>query len=432
MTGALSNRLIVAIVCLSVTLSSALGAFVVVPVNDLIGDDLVRQVAARAQLATLARDGATLPAGLAVYRTQADLRRAVEGFRPTVADWARRDDARYRRAELVGQRAYAVAGTGDGRLVLAALDRGGAVERQERIGLLLSLVLVLTATMGWALWAGASYTRRLGRVAAVARRAADGDFSARAGLGGRDEVAGLGHDVDRMAGRLGALERARSEFVAKVSHDLRTPLTVIRGYAWTLERHATGEDRRRLHSIGRETDRLAALVDDLLTLSQAGAGALRVTKAVIDADDLLEEVEERIHATAAARGVTVAIEADDDLLLHGDRRRLAQVLTNLATNAVRHTPDGGGVVLGARAGADGGVELVVADDGEGIDPTRLPTLLRPFEHGDGPSGTGLGLSIAVELVQAHGGRLELLPRDGGGTVASAWLPSAPAVAELSR
>jgi signal transduction histidine kinase len=220
--------------------------------------------------------------------------------------------------------------------------------------------------------------------------------------------------------------------VAKVSHDLRTPLTVIRGYAWTLERHADGDDRRRLQSIGRETDRLAALVDDLLTLSQAGAGALRVTKAPIDADALLDEVEERVRAAAAARSVTVEVEAAGDLQIHGDRRRLAQVLTNLAANAVRHAPDGGAVVLRVQPGADGGVELVVVDDGDGIDAALLPTLLRPFEHGDGPSGTGLGLAIAVELVQAHGGRLQLLPRDGGGTVASAWLPAGPAVREPAR
>jgi methyl-accepting chemotaxis protein len=209
-TGALSNRLIVAIVCLSVTLSSALGAFVVVPVNDLIGEDLVRQATDRARLAALAPRSAALPADVAVYRTADDLRRGVRGFRPTAADWAARDRAGHIRAALVGQRAYAVHAPGDGRLVLVALDRGGAVERQERIGLLVSLVLVLTATMGWALWAGAAYARRLGRVAAVARRAADGDFSRRAAVGGRDEVASLGRDVDRMAGRLGALERARS------------------------------------------------------------------------------------------------------------------------------------------------------------------------------------------------------------------------------
>jgi signal transduction histidine kinase len=242
-------------------------------------------------------------------------------------------------------------------------------------------------------------------------------------------VADLGLDVDRMAERLGVLERARAEFIAKVSHDLRTPLTVIRGYAYTLERRARGEDRRRLASIGRETDRLAALVDDLLTLSQAGAGALQVSQERIEPEELLEEVEERVRPAAVERGVALEIESAAELELHGDRRRLAQVLTNLATNAIRHTPAGGEVVLCALPGADGGVELVVADDGEGIDPELVPTLLLPFERGNGPSGTGLGLAIAVELVQAHGGRLQLLPRDGGGTVASAWLPPAPRYAE---
>ncbi len=424
MKDGLANRLIVAVVALSVTLCFALGAFVVMPVNDLIGQDLRAQADARAQLARLLPPTATPPTGVVVYRSESDLGRAVLGFRPSPADWAARGDAGYVRTELDGQRAAAVRARPDGRLVLAALDRGGAVERQERIGLAISLGLVLTATLGWAMWAGGAYARRLGRVAAVARRLADGDFSARAALRGHDEVAVLGQDVDRMAARLGALERARSEFVGKVSHDLRTPLTIIKGYAYTLERHAHGDDRRRLASIGRETDRLTSLVDDLLTLSQAGAGALRVTVAAIDVDELLEEVEERVRPLAEEREVALEIEAATGLDLHGDRRRLAQVLTNLATNAVRHTPPGGEVVLCAMPADDGGVQLIVADDGEGIDPARVPDFLRPFEHGEGAgSGTGLGLAIANELVQAHGGTLQLAPRDTGGTVATATLPA---------
>jgi two-component system sensor histidine kinase BaeS len=328
----------------------------------------------------------------------------------------------------VGRRAFAIRSTGDGRVLLAAIDRGGAIERRERIGLLLALLVGGTATMVWALWAGGAYARRLARVAGVARRVAGGDFSARGALRGRDELAGLGRDVDRMAARLGALERARQEFVAKISHDLRTPLTIIKGYAYTLERRAGGaDDRRRLEAIGRESDRLATLVDDLLTLSQAGAGALRVTLAPLDVDALLGEVEERVRPFADERGVALSVSQSATRPAHGDRRRLAQVLTNLATNAIRHTPAGGTVVMGAADAPDGdAVELTCADTGSGIDPAAVPQLLRAFEHGDGPgSGSGLGLAIVAELVQAHGAALEFEAAPAGGTIARVVLPAAP-------
>jgi two-component system sensor histidine kinase BaeS len=227
-----------------------------------------------------------------------------------------------------------------------------------------------------------------------------------------------------MAERLAGLERARGEFVAKVSHDLRTPLTIIKGYAYTLERRAASpDDAVRLAAIGRESDRLAALVDDLLTLSQAGAGALRVTPAPFPVGELLGEVAERVGALAAGRGVQLVAEAPPERVMVGDRRRLAQVLTNLTTNATKHSPVGGRVVLRAEVAHDGSAELTVSDEGSGIDVDDLPRLLRAFEHGGPSGGTGLGLAIAGELVQAHGGTVDLARRPGGGTVARARIPA---------
>jgi two-component system sensor histidine kinase BaeS len=114
----------------------------------------------------------------------------------------------------------------------------------------------------------------------------------------------------------------------------------------------------------------------------------------------------------------------------GDRRRLAQVLTNLTTNATRHTPSGGTVELRAEVADDGAVELTVTDEGTGIDEAELPRLMRAFEHGGPSGGTGLGLAIAGELVQAHGGTLALARRPGGGTIARACIPALrPALVE---
>ncbi len=416
----LGIRLIIAVAAIAATLSAALGALVVIPVNGLVDTAHLRQTAVTAEAArTAVRAGAEVVPGARVLRVPPGPADAPV----TIADWAQRGNPAYVRLARAGQVAVAIRSTGDGRLVIVTDDRGGAIEQRERTGLVVALVLVLVGTMGWALWAGGSYARRVARLAAVARRVADGDFSARAGIAGGDELAHLSGDIDRMASRLGALERARGEFVAKVSHDLRTPLTIIKGYAFTLERRASDRDTvRRLAAIGRESDRLAGLVDDLLTLSQAGAGALRVTPAPVDLGGLLAEVEERLRPLAAERGVRLS-SSDPDAVILGDRRRLVQVLTNLGVNAVRHTPPGGAVDV--TAAVDPQVaRITVADTGSGIDPAEIERLLRPFEHGDGPaSGSGLGLAIARELTAAHGGVLELGPRVGGGTVATVAIPA---------
>jgi signal transduction histidine kinase len=415
----LGIRLIIAAAAIAATLSAALGALVVLPVNGLVDDGHLRQTARQADLARTAVVAGGLPAGVGVLTRPPGAADAPV----TRADWSRAGDPSYGRTVRIGHVVVAIRSTGDGRLVVVRDDRGGAIEHRERLGLVIALVLVLAGTMGWALWAGGAYARRVARLAAVARRIADGDFTARARIGGADELARLGGDIDRMAARLGSLERARAEFVAKVSHDLRTPLTIIKGYAYTLERRETDADAaRRLAAISRESDRLAALVDDLLTLSQAGAGALRVTPAPVDLGALLAEVEERMRPLAAERGVRLR-SANADAVILGDRRRLVQVLTNLAANAVRHTPPGGEVDVTA-AVDHGGARISVIDTGPGIDPAEVDRLLRPFEHGGGPaSGSGLGLAIARELTAAHGGHLELARRDGGGTVATVALPA---------
>ena len=156
--------------------------------------------------------------------------------------------------------------------------------------------------LGWALLGRRRRTRGASAsVARVARRIADGDLAARAGIPGRDELGRLGRDVDRMAERLAALERARASSWRRSRTTCGRRSRSSSGYAFTLRRGAHDpDDARRLDAIGRETDRLASLVDDLLTLSQAGAGALRVTIGRMVAADLLEEVAERVAPLASS------------------------------------------------------------------------------------------------------------------------------------
>lgn len=423
MRRVLPNRLVVAVAVLSVTVSSAFGAFVVIPVNDLADTAHAISVGQRADLAldVLRAGGTPVTQGLTVLARSGPS--AVAGV-PSGADWAHARDPGWQRDGRRGRMAFAVRSVGDGRLVIVAVPRTGAIERRERIGLLIALTTVLIGAMGCALWAGAAHARRLGRVSGVARRIAGGDLTARTRDRAGDEVGRLGTDVDRMADRLVALERARGEFVAKVSHDLRTPVTVIKGYAFTLARGGGDADTlRRLTAITREADRLTSLIEDLLTLSRAQAGSLNLVWHPSDAGGLLEEVAERIAGQAADHRVEIVVVDGAGFAIDGDRRRLGQVLTNLVLNALRHAPASSTVTLHAVAdGAD--AELVVSDRGPGIDPARIPALLEPFATGDPVTGNGLGLAIVSELVGAHGGTFTLEPRPGGGTVARVRLPGA--------
>ena len=420
MRRVLANRLVLAVAALSVAVSTAVGAFVVLPVNELADAAHAASVADRADLALAAARAGGRPAapGLAVLDRPALI---PAGGVPSAADWARARRTGWRRDVRAGRTAYAIRPVGDGRLLVVTAVRPGTFERRERLGLAAALFTVLVGAMAFALRVGARHAYRLAHLARVARRIAAGDLTARAHDPGRDEIARLGADVDLMAERLGALEQARGEFVAKVSHDLRTPVTVIKGYAYTLARRTTDPDvARRLAAISREADRLAAQIDDLLTLSSSRAGALQLVWEAGDAHDLLAEVAERAGVQAAERGVEVEVEPAS-FPLDGDHARLARAVTNLVQNALRHAPAGSTVRLRAEADGDDAA-LVVEDRGCGIAPARIPALLQPFATGDPVAGTGLGLAIVAEIATAHGGAFTLAPRPGGGTVARIDLP----------
>ena len=232
------------------------------------------------------------------------------------------------------------------------------------------------------------------------------------------------------------LERIRADFVANVSHEMRTPLTAIQGYAETLLHdppHDTRMERQFLTIVARHSERLGRLIDDLLALSDLEMGNVNVRKQHVGAKPLLDRVLDLFRAQAAKKGIRLRAEvvADTPDIL-GDEDRLQQLLINLIDNALKYTPEDGEVLVTAgREPASNGhhparVALTVSDTGCGIPDKDLPRLTERFYRVDKArsrelGGTGLGLAIVKHIVQAHDGDLKIDSELGKGTRVSIYL-----------
>jgi signal transduction histidine kinase len=232
----------------------------------------------------------------------------------------------------------------------------------------------------------------------------------------RDEIRRLGETLNEMLDRLRRSYERERRFVADASHELRTPVAVVKAELETALRRAPADPdlREALSAAAEECDRLAQLAEDLLVLARSGDGALPVRAEALDAAELLERVRTRFAARAAERGREIAVEAEPGLTLHGDELRLTQALGNLVDNALRHGT--GTVTLRARAAA-----LEVDDEGEGPPPELRARAFERFARGDEArtrGGAGLGLAIVLAIAEAHGGTAEL----GAGSRVVVWLP----------
>ncbi len=232
-----------------------------------------------------------------------------------------------------------------------------------------------------------------------------------------DELRRLGETLNQMLARLEtALERER-RFVADASHELRTPLAMLRAELdLALRRERTPEELdRAVRSAAEETERLSRLAEDLLVLARAEDGELPVRRETVAASELVDVVAARFRPRADDTGRVIATGAEDGLMLHVDRLRAEQAVGNLVDNALRHGQ--GRILVDARRGGNGTVELHVSDEGPGFPPELVDRAFEPFSRGDaartGP-GAGLGLAIVDVIARAHGGSAHV---DG----ADAWI-----------
>jgi signal transduction histidine kinase len=269
-------------------------------------------------------------------------------------------------------------------------------------------------------------TRPMESIVDAARRIEQGDYSAQVPERGTPDLRSVARAFNSMSARLKTSDEQRRSFLADVTHELRTPLSVIRGQAEAIADGLYDGDAAHLAPILDATETLDRLVEDLRTMVLTDAGSLVLHREPTDVGALAADAVEAFKTQAETAGVKLGTDLGDNLpSVEVDPARIRGVLGNLLSNAIRHTPSGGSVKVTASGTVDA-VTVIVADTGEGIPPDLLPHVFERFVKGASSTGTGLGLAIAHDIVTAHGGRLDIASKEGSGTQATLSLPVRPA------
>ena len=293
-----------------------------------------------------------------------------------------------------------------------------AFQDAVRTALLAALVIASVAAVVVALALSARIATPVTRLVEAARRIAGGHYAERVARSGEDEVAELAATFNAMAGSLEATERRRLELVGDVAHELRTPLATLDGYLEGLQDGVVEPSAETWTLLRRETGRLTRLVADLSELWRAEARQLSLSIEDLDASQVAGDVVEQFRPQAESRSLTLTADLPPGLVLRADRDRLAQVVANYLSNAIRYSPDGGHIVIAARR-SDDHVVLSVQDTGPGLTPEQRAHVFERFYRID-PSrsralgGAGIGLAIVFALAAAMGGRA-WAESDGPGT-----------------
>ncbi|MDP2916867.1 MAG: ATP-binding protein [Dehalococcoidia bacterium] len=261
----------------------------------------------------------------------------------------------------------------------------------------------------------------------ASRRLGQGDFSQRVQINDKSELGEMAHTFNSMASELERAEELKRNMVADVAHELRTPLSNIRGYLEAIRDGVIKPDPGVISSLDEEAAMLSRLVDDLQELSLAEAGELQLICQPEDIAMLINKALSAVRIPASSKGLSVSDDLPDSLPpVNVDRHRIGQVLRNLLENAVAHTGKGGSITVSAGR-QDNQVEVSVADTGEGIPDEDLPKIFERFYRVDksrarATGGSGLGLTIAKRLVEAHGGKIEVKSELGKGSTFSFTVP----------
>ena len=286
----------------------------------------------------------------------------------------------------------------------------------------LFVVLAIGAVLIVMVRATRHFASPLRSVMDAADRVADGDYGARVTEYGAPPMRALAHSFNTMAERLQRADQLRRDLMADVAHELRTPLSVLQGRLEGLMDGLYPRDDRQLAQLLEETQVLSRLVEDLRTLALSEAGVLRLQRESTDMVALAEDVVRSLQPEADRKSVALTVTGTrGGAMLDLDPVRIREVLTNLLSNALRHTPDGGAVRVVVHDASEG-VAVSVSDSGEGMPAEEVERMFDRFYKGTTSRGSGLGLTIARSIVTAHGGSIKASSQPGAGTVVEFTLP----------
>lgn len=294
-------------------------------------------------------------------------------------------------------------------------------------------IIALVVSVVVAVFLARSVYRPVQRVTEAAKSMAQGQYGQEVPVAGPTEVQRLALAFNHMADQVKMSQQRLRNFVADVSHELRSPLTAIRGFAQAMV-DGTAKDSeaqsRAAQIIQDESMRMIRLVDDLLDLSRIESRQIQMSQEPVDVAELLQHCRELFAMRAEEKGIMLKMGLETVPHVVGDIDRLEQVFSNLLDNALKHTPQGGVVTISARQASADLVEISVADTGPGIPSEELPHVFERFYQADavaGKSGAGLGLAITREIVRAHRGEIEARSPSGGGAQFIVKLPIKPSL-----
>lgn len=351
-------------------------------------------------------------------------------------------DVRNRRWEYVafalrpnqsGSELFAIARPATSGLLFDVLEETVAMRLLVAGGIALVVAGVIAALVA------RSLSQPIQRVAAAANAIARGHYDERVALKGPIEFHQLADDFNSMASAVQAARRRERDFLANVTHELKTPLTSIQGFAQAIADGTVQDGEAARGAAGvifEESERLRRMVGGLLDASRIEAGEARLSRVALNVNDVLRACVTRFDLRAKDARVNLTESLGDVAPVHADGDRLAQVFMNLLDNGLKFTPPGGSVLIESRpAPREGaaGVEVVVSDTGLGIAAADLPKIFDRFFQAEGTravpvgggeaGGVGLGLTISKQIVEAHGGTIAAASVPGAGTRISVWLPA---------